>query len=69
VLLGLGIAVASGTGFAAYLGGQSYAKYQSATDGDSALSYRQATQRWDMLRNVGAAMSAAIVASFVVLRF
>jgi hypothetical protein len=69
VFLALGGVALLGTGVAVALGESQYAKYQSASDPERVLHYRNATQQWDIIRDVGAGTTAALAVSFLVFRF
>ncbi|MFO7650180.1 MAG: PEGA domain-containing protein [bacterium] len=56
-------------GASAYMGEQSYAQYQDATSADSARHYRQATERWDLMRNVALGGGAALSVTWLLVRW
>lgn len=69
VLLGLGGLALAGTAAAAVLGEGQYSQYRAARDPAEVLRYRQATERWDMIRNVGIAATVVLAGSYVIFRF
>lgn len=69
VLLALGLAALGGTGYAAWKGQSEYALYESATDPVEVLKHRSETGKWDLYRNIGAGVTAAFSASFILFRF
>lgn len=56
-------------GVSAYMGEQSYARYQGATSADSARHYRQVTERWDLMRNVALGGGAAFSVTWILVKW
>jgi hypothetical protein len=69
ILLAVTGAALAGTGLAVAMGEAQYAKYRSASDPADVRHYREATNQWDMARNIGSGVTAALAVGFLVLRF
>jgi hypothetical protein len=69
LLLGASVAALAGTGLCVLRGEAEYAAYRGATTIDEAVRHRDATQKWDMFRNIGAGATVALGVSFALLRF